>query len=64
MTTYQTLVLTPNELLACIEHLRKELIRIGLTYGFNDERTIIYSQELDFFIFEYQKVTILYNKSL
>ena len=40
-------VLTPNELLSYIEYLRKHLIQIGLTYGFNHEQTIEASQELD-----------------
>jgi hypothetical protein len=50
-------VLKSNELLLYIEFLRKELIQVGLTYGFNDEKTIYVSQELDYFIFEYQKIT-------
>ena len=50
-------VLTPDELLNYIEYLRKNLIYLGLTCGFNHEQTIEASQELDFFIFQYQKIT-------
>ncbi|MFJ8268510.1 Spo0E family sporulation regulatory protein-aspartic acid phosphatase [Peribacillus asahii] len=64
MKTSLSLVLTPNELLDYIEYLRKNLIHIGLTFGFNHEQTIEASQELDYFIFEYQKVTSLCNNSL
>lgn len=53
----ETLVITPSELLSYIECLRKDLIHIGLKYGFNHNRTIQASQELDFFIFEYQNIT-------
>ena len=56
-------VLTPNELLTYIEYLRKHLIHIGLTYGFNHVQTIEASQELDYFIFEYQKIISLSNNS-
>jgi hypothetical protein len=52
-------VLTPNELLAYIEFLRKDLILIGLTYGLLNNRTIQASQELDYFIFQYQKIASL-----
>jgi len=48
-------VLNPNELLSYIEFLRKDLINKGLNFGFNDDRTIQASQELDYFIFEYQR---------
>ena len=50
-------VLSPNELLSYIEYLRKDLIHIGLTYGYTNVRTIQASQELDFFIYEYQLIT-------
>ena len=56
-------ILTPNELLTYIEYLRKNLIHIGLTCGFNHEQTIEASQELDYFIFEYQMLTSLSNNS-
>ncbi|MBT2757977.1 aspartyl-phosphate phosphatase Spo0E family protein [Mesobacillus foraminis] len=39
-----------------MEFLRKDLIRTALKFGFSDQRTIQASQELDFFIFEYQKM--------
>ncbi|MBY0099398.1 aspartyl-phosphate phosphatase Spo0E family protein [Mesobacillus maritimus] len=55
--TAQKIVLRPCELLTYIEFLRKHLIKMGLTYGFNDDRTIQASQELDYFIYEYQRVT-------
>lgn len=56
-TVSQISVLTISELYRYIELLRKDLIQTGLTFGFNDQRTIQASQELDFFIFEYQKMT-------
>ncbi|WP_432806646.1 Spo0E family sporulation regulatory protein-aspartic acid phosphatase [Mesobacillus maritimus] len=56
-TTVQKTVLKPRELLSYIEFLRKQLIKTGLTYGFNDYRTMQTSQELDFYIYEYQKIT-------
>ena len=63
MKTSPSRILTPNELLAYIEYLRKNLIYIGLTCGFNHEQTIEASQELDYFIFEYQKIISLTNNS-
>ncbi|SEN76677.1 Spo0E like sporulation regulatory protein [Mesobacillus persicus] len=57
METTLPSVLNPNELLSYIEFLRKDLINKGLHFGFNDERTIQASQELDYFIFEYQRIT-------
>ena len=56
-------ILPPNELLTYIEYLRKNLIHIGLTCGFNHEQTIEASKELDYFIFEYQMITSLSNNS-
>lgn len=50
-------VLAPDELLGYIEYLRKDLIHLGLTYGLNNRRTIQASQELDFYIYEYQRMT-------
>jgi hypothetical protein len=55
--TSLSFVLTPKELLTYIEFLRKDLILIGLTYGLLNDRTIQASQELDYFIFVYQKIT-------
>jgi hypothetical protein len=49
-------VLFPNELLAYIEVLRKALIFIGLTNGLLNDRTVQASQELDYFIIQYQKI--------
>jgi len=57
METTVQLVLNPHELLNYIEFLRKDLIYKGLNFGFNDNRTIQASQELDYFVFEYQKMT-------
>lgn len=37
-----------------IEDLRKELIYTGIAVGFNHEETLRISQELDYFIMEYQ----------
>ena len=61
METSLSLILPPNELLAYIEYLRKNLIHIGLTCGFNHEQTIEASQELDYFIFEYQKLITVFS---
>jgi hypothetical protein len=55
--THLSFVFSPNELLAYIEFLRKDLIHIGLTNGFLNDRTIQASQELDYFIWQYQKIT-------
>src|SRR3954463_6960614 len=63
MKTSPSRILTPIELLTYIEYLRKNLIHIGLTCGFNHEQTIEASQELDYFIFEYQKMINLSNNS-
>jgi hypothetical protein len=52
-----TLALTPKELLSYIEFLRKELIRLGLEFGLDSDITIEVSQELDHFIFEYQRMS-------
>jgi len=56
MRTSALSVLNPNELLGYIEFLRRDLINTGLSFGFNDERTVRASQELDFFINEYQRI--------
>lgn len=55
--TSLSFVLTPNELLAYIEFLRKDLLLIGLTYGLLNVRTIQASQEIGYFIFQYQMIT-------
>jgi hypothetical protein len=52
-------VLDQSQLLAYIEFLRNELIKIGLANGLNDEKTLNASKELDYFIYEYQKA--IYN---
>ncbi|MCM3588900.1 aspartyl-phosphate phosphatase Spo0E family protein [Mesobacillus maritimus] len=57
METAVQFVLEPRELLNYIELLRKQLINMGLTHGFQDHRTIQASQELDYFIYEYQRIT-------
>ena len=57
MENHLSFVLEPNELLTYIECLRQDLICIGLKYGFNNNRTIEASRELDYFIYEYQKIT-------
>ncbi|MGM0903083.1 MAG: Spo0E family sporulation regulatory protein-aspartic acid phosphatase [Bacillota bacterium] len=56
MAVAEISVLSTNELLSYIEFLRKDLINKGLNFGFNDERTIQASQELDYFLYEYQKI--------
>jgi hypothetical protein len=59
MKPSSTLVLFDREqLLAYIEFLRIELIKIGLKHGLSSDKTLNASQELDYFIYEYQKVTI------
>ncbi|MCM3586679.1 aspartyl-phosphate phosphatase Spo0E family protein [Mesobacillus maritimus] len=58
-TSTLSTVLTPTELLGYIEFLRQDLINKGLTYGFNSDRTLQASRELDYFIFEYQKITYM-----
>jgi integrase len=63
MKTSPSLVLTPSELLDYIEYLRKNLIRIRLTCGFNHKQTIEASQELDYFIFEYQVIDVILKKT-
>ncbi|ALC91351.1 hypothetical protein AM500_17260 [Bacillus sp. FJAT-18017] len=47
-------ILTPSELLKYIEFLRKEMIRTGFSSSFRSLQTIELSQELDFYIFQYQ----------
>jgi hypothetical protein len=39
-----------------IESLRKEMIRIGIQEGLTSERTIKISQEIDYYILEYQSI--------
>lgn len=39
-----------------IESLRKEMIRIGIQEGLTSERTIRISQEIDYYILEYQSI--------
>lgn len=56
MKTEFASIFSDNELLCYIEFLRNRLIHIGLAHGFNSHRTIQASQELDFFIVEYQKM--------
>ena len=63
METSLSVVLTPDELLDYIEYLRNNLINIGLSNGFNHEKTIEASQELDYFILEYQRlISLFYHK--
>lgn len=38
-----------------IELKRKELIKTGLKHGFNSNKTLVASQQLDALIIEYQK---------
>ncbi|KAA9011179.1 aspartyl-phosphate phosphatase Spo0E family protein [Niallia endozanthoxylica] len=56
MESSQSLILTANQLLSHIEYLRKRLINLGLTYGFDHENTLIASQELDVYILAYQEM--------
>ncbi|WP_186578666.1 aspartyl-phosphate phosphatase Spo0E family protein [Aquibacillus kalidii] len=52
----KNLVLSPGELISYIEFLRGELIKVGDVHGLNNEKTVRASQELDYFIYEYQKI--------
>lgn len=52
-----TMIFSPFELRSYIEFLRKDLIDTGLRLGFNHEETITASQELDYFLFQYQTLT-------
>jgi hypothetical protein len=49
-------IFSASELLYYIEFLREHLIKVGLNNGFSCSQTIQASQELDFFIAEYQKM--------
>ncbi|PKG22613.1 aspartyl-phosphate phosphatase Spo0E family protein [Niallia nealsonii] len=44
-----------NQLESHIQKLRKELINVGMKEGFNSSTTIQISQQLDYFIFQYQR---------
>ncbi|WP_084820267.1 aspartyl-phosphate phosphatase Spo0E family protein [Mesobacillus campisalis] len=58
MNTGLSSIFSPSELLVYIEFLRERLIGLGLKNGFSCSQTIQASQELDFFIFEYQKMKL------
>ena len=44
-----------NQLENHIHRLRKKLINVGMKEGFNNSTTLQISQQLDHFIFQYQK---------
>ncbi|MBT2758003.1 aspartyl-phosphate phosphatase Spo0E family protein [Mesobacillus foraminis] len=46
--------LTFTELSKYIEFLRQDLITKGMTLGFNHDKTLQASRELDYYILEYQ----------
>lgn len=50
-------IFSPFELKIYIEFLRIDLIDKGMKFGFGNETTILASQELDFFIYQYQVLT-------
>lgn len=52
----KTFVFSSFELRIYIEFLRLDLIDKGLNLGLNNDRTVIASQELDYFIYQYQKL--------
>ncbi|WHY94561.1 aspartyl-phosphate phosphatase Spo0E family protein [Neobacillus cucumis] len=47
-----------RELPECIENKRKELIELGMTYGFADKMTIKCSQHLDKLITMHMKAVV------
>lgn len=52
----KTFVFSSFELRIYIEFLRLDLIDKGLKLGLNNDRTVKASQELDYFIYQYQKL--------
>lgn len=52
----ESLILGPFELRVYIENLRKELIETSQKMGLNHQLTIQASEELDYFINEYEKL--------
>ncbi|WP_442598124.1 Spo0E family sporulation regulatory protein-aspartic acid phosphatase [Neobacillus sp. D3-1R] len=52
-----TLILSPLELRVYIEFLRFDLINTGIKLGLNHDRTVKASQELDYFLYQYQVLT-------
>jgi hypothetical protein len=52
----ESFILNPFELRTYIEFLRIELIDTGFKLGLHHEHTIKASEELDYFIIEYQKL--------
>ncbi|WP_157827587.1 aspartyl-phosphate phosphatase Spo0E family protein [Niallia nealsonii] len=55
LNTYKEKDYSLNQLENHIYRLRKELIDIGMEKGFNSSTTIQISQQLDYFIFQYQR---------
>lgn len=49
-------ILGPFSLRLYIEYLRNELIQTGLKKGLNHKQTLQASEELDYFINEYEKM--------
>lgn len=52
----EPLILGPFKLRVYIEYLRNELIEIAQKMGLNHQLTIQASEELDFFINEYERI--------
>jgi hypothetical protein len=53
----RTPIFSPFELRVYIEFLRIDLIDKGKKFGLSSEVTISASRELDFFIYQYQRLT-------
>jgi hypothetical protein len=50
----KSLIFSPFELRVYIEFLRADLINKGLRLGLSHDRTVKASQELDYFLYQYQ----------
>ncbi|GKU82903.1 aspartyl-phosphate phosphatase Spo0E family protein [Niallia sp. NCCP-28] len=55
LETYKEKDYSLNQLENQIQRLRKELIHVGMEKGFNNSTTLQISQQLDYFIFQYQQ---------
>ncbi|OCA84152.1 hypothetical protein A8F94_15635 [Bacillus sp. FJAT-27225] len=47
-------IFTPSELHTYIEYLRKEMITASQDYGIKSNQSLEISQELDYYIYQYQ----------
>ncbi|WP_157827583.1 aspartyl-phosphate phosphatase Spo0E family protein [Niallia nealsonii] len=55
LETYKEKDYSLNQLENQIQQLREELIHVGMKKGFNNSTTLQISQQLDYFIFQYQQ---------